>query len=55
MQIRAALRTGVSPNDLAEVFLHTAVYAGVPNSNRAFELGKNALADAVGSTEHDTP
>lgn len=52
MQIRAALRTGVSPNDLAEVFLHTAVYAGVPNSNRAFELGKNALADAVGSTEH---
>jgi hypothetical protein len=45
----------VSPNDLAEVFLHTAVYAGVPNSNRAFELGKNALADAVGSTEHDTP
>lgn len=55
MQIRAALRTGVSPNDLAEVFLHTAVYAGVPNSNRAFELGKNALADAVGSTEYDTP
>lgn len=55
MQIRAALRAGVSPNDLAEVFLHTAVYAGVPNSNRAFELGKNALADAVGSTEHDTP
>ena len=55
MQIRAALRTGVSANDLAEVFLHTAVYGGVPNSNRAFELGKNALADAVGSTEHDTP
>ena len=50
MQIRAALRTGVSPNDLAEVFLHTAVYGSVPNSNRAFELGKNALEDAVGST-----
>jgi len=55
MHIRAALRAGVSPNDLAEVFLHTAVYAGVPKSDRAFELGKNALADGVGSTEHDTP
>jgi 3-oxoadipate enol-lactonase/4-carboxymuconolactone decarboxylase len=55
MHIRAALRAGVSPNDLAEVFLHTAIYAGVPNSDRAFELGRNALADAVGSTEHDTP
>ena len=35
MQIRAALRTGVSANDLAEVFLHTAVYAGVPTMHIA--------------------
>lgn len=45
MHIRAALRAGVDPDELAEVFLHTAVYAGVPNSNRAFALGKAALAD----------
>lgn len=45
MHIRAALRAGIDPDDLVEVFLHTAVYAGVPNSNRAFALGKQALAD----------
>ena len=30
--------------------LHTAIYAGVPNSNRAFALGRQALADGEGST-----
>ncbi|HEY5858557.1 MAG TPA: 3-oxoadipate enol-lactonase [Aldersonia sp.] len=45
MHIRAALRAGLDPDDLVEVFLHTAVYAGVPNSNRAFALGKAALAE----------
>ncbi|MFE3291013.1 3-oxoadipate enol-lactonase [Rhodococcus sp. NPDC059234] len=50
MHIRAALRDGMVPAELVEVFLHTAVYAGVPNSNRAFALGKNALAEGVGST-----
>ena len=48
MHIRAALRAGIDPDDLVEVFLHTAVYAGVPNSNRAFALGKQALADTEG-------
>ena len=33
------------PAVIGEVLLHTAVYAGVPNSNRAFALGKQALAD----------
>ncbi|MFZ2526714.1 MAG: 3-oxoadipate enol-lactonase [Rhodococcus sp. (in: high G+C Gram-positive bacteria)] len=46
MHIRAALRAGVDPDELVEVFLHTAVYAGVPNSNRAFALAKSAVEDA---------
>jgi 3-oxoadipate enol-lactonase/4-carboxymuconolactone decarboxylase len=54
MHIRAALRAGVDPEQLVEVFLHTAVYAGVPNSNRAFALGKQALADMAGVTEGST-
>jgi 3-oxoadipate enol-lactonase/4-carboxymuconolactone decarboxylase len=53
MHIRAALRAGLEPAELAEVFLHTAVYAGVPNSNLAFGLGKAALADGVGSRPAD--
>ena len=47
MHIRAALRAGLDPDELAEVFLHTAVYAGVPNSNLAFGLGKAALAEGL--------
>ncbi|MEU1984795.1 3-oxoadipate enol-lactonase [Nocardia sp. NPDC019395] len=47
MHIRAALRAGVAPDELAEVFLHTAVYAGVPNSNLAFGLGKAAIAEGL--------
>lgn len=54
MHIRAALRAGIAPEQLVEVFLHTAVYAGVPNSNRAFALGKQALADLAGATEGST-
>lgn len=50
MHIRAALRAGLDPDELVEVFLHTAIYAGVPNSNRAFALGRQALADGEGST-----
>ncbi|GAB2662484.1 3-oxoadipate enol-lactonase [Gordonia jinhuaensis] len=57
MHIRAALRAGVQPDLIGEVLLHTAVYAGVPNSNRAFALGKAALADLgiPDTSQADTP
>ncbi|MGW0248668.1 bifunctional 3-oxoadipate enol-lactonase/4-carboxymuconolactone decarboxylase PcaDC [Nocardia goodfellowii] len=55
MHIRAALRAGVAAEELAEVFLHTAIYAGVPNSNLAFGLGKAALAEGAGSTDEEEP
>jgi len=51
MHIRAALRAGTDPAELVEVFLHTAVYAGVPNSNRAFALGQRALAELNSPTQ----
>lgn len=41
MHVEAALRNGLEPAEIAEVLLHTAVYAGVPAANRAF-----AIADA---------
>ncbi len=46
MHIRAALRAGIAPDELAEVFLHTAVYAGVPNSNNAFALAQAAITES---------
>ncbi|AGF73217.1 4-carboxymuconolactone decarboxylase [Corynebacterium halotolerans] len=45
MHIRAALRAGVDKDLIAEVLLHTAVYAGVPNSNHGFKLLSAAVAE----------
>lgn len=42
IHIRAALDDAVSAEQIAEVLLHTAVYAGVPRANRGF-----AVAEAV--------
>src|ERR1700733_9031133 len=33
MHVRAALRNGLTPDEIAEVFIHTAIYAGVPAAN----------------------
>ena len=46
MHLRAALRTGLTPEQIAEVLLHTAVYAGVPAANRAFAIAARVLAEA---------
>ncbi|OZD04345.1 3-oxoadipate enol-lactone hydrolase [Rhodococcus sp. 06-235-1A] len=54
MHIRAALRAGTAPDTLAEVFLHTAVYAGVPNSNSAFALANAAIAETSAEAESGT-
>jgi 4-carboxymuconolactone decarboxylase len=46
MHVRAALRNGLTPSQIAEVFLHTAVYAGVPAANRAFAIARQVLEGA---------
>jgi 4-carboxymuconolactone decarboxylase len=46
MHLRAALRNGLTPEQIGEVLLHTAVYAGVPAANRAFAIAREVLADA---------
>ena len=45
MHVRAALRNGLTPDEIAEVLLHTAVYAGVPAANAAFAIAARTLAD----------
>jgi 4-carboxymuconolactone decarboxylase len=45
LHIRAALRNGVTADELREVLLHTAVYAGVPAANAAFALAQEILAE----------
>jgi 4-carboxymuconolactone decarboxylase len=45
MHVRAAVRNGLTPDEIKEVLLHTAVYAGVPAANSAFALAQRTLAD----------
>ncbi len=45
MHVRAARRNGLSAEEISEVLLHTAVYAGVPAANAAFAIAQRVLAD----------
>jgi 4-carboxymuconolactone decarboxylase len=45
MHVRAALRNGLSPEEIREVLMHTAVYAGVPAANSAFAIAQKTLDD----------
>jgi 4-carboxymuconolactone decarboxylase len=40
LHIRATKNTGATEDDVKEVLLHTAVYAGVPAANSAFKIAK---------------
>jgi 4-carboxymuconolactone decarboxylase len=44
MHTRAALRNGLTPEQIREVLLQVAVYAGVPAANRAFAVAQRVLA-----------
>ncbi|MEU5911694.1 4-carboxymuconolactone decarboxylase [Micromonospora sp. NPDC047527] len=48
MHVRAALRNGLSPAEVAEVLLQVGVYAGVPAANRAFKVAREALRQEAG-------
>lgn len=41
LHLRAARNTGATPEDIAEVLLHVAVYAGVPAANDAYRTMKS--------------
>jgi 4-carboxymuconolactone decarboxylase len=51
MHVRAALRIGLTPDEIKEVLLHSAIYCGVPASNGAFAIAQQVL-DEVG---HEHP
>jgi 4-carboxymuconolactone decarboxylase len=45
MHVRAARRNGLTAEEIGEVLLHTAVYAGVPAANRAFAIAQDVLRE----------
>ncbi|MFC7383064.1 bifunctional 3-oxoadipate enol-lactonase/4-carboxymuconolactone decarboxylase PcaDC [Sphaerisporangium rhizosphaerae] len=48
MHVRAALRNGLSPEEIREVLLQTAVYCGVPAANSAFAVADRVLGEEAG-------
>ena len=47
LHVRAALRNGLGPTEIAEVLLHTAAYAGVPAANHALAIAQRVLDEAA--------
>lgn len=50
MHVRATARTGATPEEVMQAFLHVAVYAGVPCANHAIKLAKEAYAEMEDAT-----
>jgi 4-carboxymuconolactone decarboxylase len=45
MHVRAALRNGLTRDEIKEVLLHSAIYCGVPAANSAFAVAHRVLAN----------
>jgi len=45
MHVRAALRNGLTPDEIGEVILQSAIYCGVPAANSAFAIAQEVLAE----------
>ena len=46
LHVRAALRNGLTEEEIKEVLLHGAIYCGVPAANAAFAVAQRVLADS---------
>jgi len=51
MHVRAALRIGLTPEEIKEVLLHTAIYCGVPAANGAFAVAQRVLEEVEREAE----
>ena len=45
--VRAALRNGLTTNEIKEVLLHSAIYCGVPAANSAFAIAQRVLGEGA--------
>lgn len=46
MHLRAALRNGLTQDEIREVILQSAIYSGVPAANTAFRIAGEVFAEA---------
>ncbi len=47
MHVRAAFNNGVTQEEIKELILHCAIYAGVPAANAAFTLAEEVFAQTA--------
>ncbi len=52
LHVRAAITNGLTPTEIREVLLHTAVYAGIPAANTAISIAERTLAE-LGHDDRD--
>jgi len=45
MHLRAALRNGLTVDEIKETLLQTAIYCGVPDANTAFRIAQRVLEE----------
>jgi 4-carboxymuconolactone decarboxylase len=45
MHVRAALRNGLTQDEIKEVLLQTAIYCGIPAANSAFAIAQAVMAE----------
>jgi 4-carboxymuconolactone decarboxylase len=50
MHVRAALRNGLSADEIKEVLLQSAIYCGVPAANTAFSIAARVLEEDEGGS-----
>ncbi len=55
MHIRATRNTGATEEDIRDVLLHVAAYAGVPAANAAIAVAKRAYAEMKADTPKGRP
>jgi 4-carboxymuconolactone decarboxylase len=53
LHVRAALTNGLTREEISEVFLHTAIYAGVPAANSAYAAAQEVFASIEQETRAD--
>lgn len=45
MHVRAALRNGLTRDEIKEILLQSAIYCSVPSANSAFKVAQNVFAE----------
>jgi 4-carboxymuconolactone decarboxylase len=51
LHVRAGLRVGLTPDDIREVLMQVAIYAGVPAANTAFAVAQRTIDSVVDAAD----